>query len=423
MALLRVSVLLISSLRWLTSWVCGPHNRVDEASSRLGDPRVGALVGRERRRRFTPPGRHDRGASNSLAAWRMTEPPASVVLRGRRGESRVLERLVARVRAGESQVLVLRGESGVGKTALLDHLVTVASGCRIARVAGVQSEVELAFAGLHQLCAPFLAHFDRLPAPQRDALATAFGLHVGAPPDRFLVGLATLTMLAEVAEEGPLIIVLDDAQWLDRVSAQTLAFVARRLMAENVGLVLAVREPSDRTEFDGLRDLVISGLGDSDAAALLDSVVTWPVDKRVRERIIAETRGNPLALLELPRGLTPAQLAFGFGLSDGMPLTNRIEQGFIRRLEPLPDDTRRLLLAAAVEPVGDEALLWRAATWLGVGREAAAPAERSRPGGVRRARPLPPSAGALGGVSRGESERAAGGAPRAGRGDRCRRRS
>jgi DNA-binding CsgD family transcriptional regulator len=295
-------------------------------------------------------------------------------LRGRRNECEALEGLLAGVRAGESQVLVVRGEAGVGKSALLGYLLDRASGCRITRAAGVESEMELAFAGLHQLCAPFLDRLERLPAPQRDALGTAVGLSPGEPPDRFLVGLAVLSLLAEVAEEGPLVCIIDDAHWLDRVSAQTLAFVARRLLAERIALVFAVREPSEH-ELVGFGELVVRGLSDRDAGMLLDSVISGPVDEQVRDRIVAETRGNPLALLELPHGLSPAELAFGFGLPEAMPMASRIEEGFLRRLEPLPLQTRRLLLTGAVEPVGDVALLWRAAGELGIEPDAASAAE------------------------------------------------
>jgi DNA-binding CsgD family transcriptional regulator len=296
-------------------------------------------------------------------------------LRGRDEECEVLDRLLTGVRAGESQVLVIRGEAGMGKTVLLHYVAERASGCRVARAAGVESEMELAFAGLHQLSAPFLDRLERLPDPQRDALATAFGLSAGEPPDRFLVGLAVISLLADVAEEAPLVCLVDDAHWLDRVSAQTLAFVARRLLAERVALLFAVREPSNAHELAGLEDLVVGGLSESHACALLDSAISGPVDERVRDRIVAETRGNPLALLEMPRGMTAGELAFGFGLPDSMPMAGRIEEGFLRRLEPLPAQTRRLLLAAAVEPVGDLALLWRAAERLGVGADAAASAE------------------------------------------------
>ena len=296
-------------------------------------------------------------------------------LRGRRTERRALGQLIADAREGRSAVLVLRGEAGVGKTVLLGYVSDSAVGCRVARAVGVESEMELPYAGLHQLCSPLLGHLDGLPGPQRDALATAFGMTQGEPPDRFMVGLAVLSLVSEVVEEKPLICLVDDAQWLDRVSAQTLAFVARRLLAEPVALVFAVREPSDERELLGLPELVVRGLSESAARALLDSVISGPMDERVRDRIVAETRGNPLALLELPRGLSAAELAFGFGLPDAMPLESRIEQGFLRRLEPLSGDARRLLLVAAIEPVGDEAVFWRAVRRLGLGSGSAAEAE------------------------------------------------
>jgi DNA-binding CsgD family transcriptional regulator len=296
------------------------------------------------------------------------------VLRGRRDESEALDRLLASVRAGQSQVLVVRGEAGVGKSALLEYLVQSASGCRVARAAGIEYEMELAYAGLHQLCALMLGLRERLPGPQRDALETAFGLTSGPPPDRFVVGLAVLGLLAEVAEEQPLICVIDDAQWLDGTSALTLAFVARRLLAESVGLVFAQRQSSEVRELAGLPELLLGGLKERDAGALLDSA--WPgrLDEQVRDRVIAESNGNPLALLELPRGLAPAELAGGFGLADMAPLADRIEQSFLRRLDSLSDDARRLLLLAAAEPVGDMTLLWRAAGGLGLGADAAASA-------------------------------------------------
>src|SRR3954467_8962585 len=220
------------------------------------------------------------------------------VLLGRRSECETLDRLVATVRAGQSAVLVVRGEAGVGKSALLVYLIERASGRRIARAAGVESEMELPFAGLHQVCGPMLDRLDRLPAPQRDALATAFGLSAGEPPDRFLVGVAVLSLLAEGAEDGPLVCAIDDAQWQDRESAQTLSFVARRLLAEAVGVVFAVREPSATQDLAGLPEIVLSGLNDGDAAALLRSVIPGRLDDRVSDRIITEARGNPLALLE-----------------------------------------------------------------------------------------------------------------------------
>jgi hypothetical protein len=273
------------------------------------------------------------------------------VLHGRRIEREALDELLEAVRGGQSRVLVVCGEPGVGKTALVDSAIRSASGFRVARAVGVESEMELAFAALQQLCAPMLDRLDRLPAPQRDALGVAFGLRAGNPPDRFLVGLAVLSLLAEAAEEQPLLCVVDDAQWLDRSSAQALVFVARRFLAESVALLLVTRDPSD--ELTGFPGLVVEGLRNDDARALLGSALREPLDERVRERIVAETRGNPLALLELPRGLTPAELAGGFGLPDALPLSGRIEDSFRRRLAGLPAETQRLLLVAAAEPVGD----------------------------------------------------------------------
>jgi DNA-binding CsgD family transcriptional regulator len=283
--------------------------------------------------------------------------------------------LLADVRGGQSRVLVLRGEAGMGKSALLEYLLDGASGCRTARTAGVESEMELAFAGLYQLCAPFLDRLERLPGPQREALETVFALSEGPPPDRFLVGLAVLGLLSDVAQDRPLVCVVDDAQWQDRAAAQCLGFVARRLLAESVALVFAVREPSDAPDLAGLPELMIRGLGGADARALLDSVTPGRLDESVCDRIVAETRGNPLALLELPQGLTAAELAGGFGLPDILPLSTRIEQSFLRRLTSLPPETRRLMVVAAAEPVGDVTLLWRAAGRLGLGAEAAAPAQ------------------------------------------------
>jgi DNA-binding NarL/FixJ family response regulator len=302
---------------------------------------------------------------------------AGLALRGRRHECEILDDLVVNARAGSGRALVVRGEAGVGKTALLEHLVERASGCQVARAAGVESEMELPFAALHQLCAPMLHHLDQLPGPQRNALATAFGLREGEPPDRFLIGLAVLSLLAEAGEDRPLLGLVDDAQWLDRMSAQTLAFVARRLLADHVALVFAMREPANLHDLTGLDELVVGGLGRNDARALLLSVIGGPVDEPVLERILSETRGNPLALLELPRSLTSAELAGGFVVSDLTPVASRVEQEFLRRLQPLPADTRMLVLAAAVEPVGDAAMLWRAAERLSIGSDAAAPAERS----------------------------------------------
>jgi DNA-binding CsgD family transcriptional regulator len=289
-------------------------------------------------------------------------------------ERGVLDRLVDAVRDGESRALVLRGEPGVGKTVLLDHLAGRASraGCRVERAAGVQSEMELAFAGLHQLCAPMLDHLDRLPVPQHDALRTAFGVASGPPPDRFFVGLAVLSLLSEAAGERPLICVVDDQQWLDQASAQTLGFAARRLGADPVGLVFAARDQG--ADLAELPELEIRGLRDDAARELLESALAGPLDARVRELIVAETRGNPLALLELPRGLTPAELAGGFGLPGAAPLTGRIEYSFRRQLDALPDQTQRLLQLAAADPSGDRSLVWRAAGRLSIPIQAGAPA-------------------------------------------------
>jgi DNA-binding CsgD family transcriptional regulator len=294
------------------------------------------------------------------------------VLRGRRRECAALDAILDGVRHGRSAVLVLRGEAGVGKSALLDYASAAATGLRVARAAGVDSEMELAFAGLHQLCGPLLDRIDRLPEPQREALETAFGLAAGQGQDRFLLGLAVLSLLSEVAGKAPLVCIVDDVQWLDRASVDALAFVARRLYAESVAVILATRESTD--DLSGLPEQDVEGLDDDDARALLASVAGGPLDERVRDRIVAETRGNPLALTELPRGLTAAELAGGFALP-AAPLSGRIEASFRQRFEKLPEDTRRLVLAAAAEPVGDAALLWRACAQLGIGAEAAAPAE------------------------------------------------
>jgi DNA-binding CsgD family transcriptional regulator len=297
------------------------------------------------------------------------------VLRDRTSECATLDRLLEAVRTGESQALVVRGEPGVGKTALLDHMVGRASRFRVMRAAGVQSEMELAFAGLHQLCAPMLDRVDGLAKPQRSALLTAFGMHDGPAPDHFLVGLAVLGLLAEVAEERPLLCVVDDAQWLDHASIQTLTFAARRLEAESVAMVFAVRGPGEVAELAGLADLLVAGLPDGDARALLDSALSWPVDEQVLDRIVAETRGNPLALLELPRGLTLGELAGGLGpIGTAVALPTQIEDSFRRQLAPLDAGTRRLLLVAAAEPLGDPVLVWRAVERLGIGVEAAGPA-------------------------------------------------
>jgi DNA-binding CsgD family transcriptional regulator/tetratricopeptide (TPR) repeat protein len=318
-----------------------------------------------------------RASESPTADGRRADSEVRRPLRGRHRESETLDRLLHDVRSGRSGVLVVRGEAGVGKTALLQHLVRQASGCRVTSAVGVESEMELPFAGLHQLCGSMLDRLDQLPGPQRDALGVAFGLTAGDAPDRFLVGLAVVTLLSAVSEDRPLVCVVDDAQWLDRASAQTLGFVARRVLAESVALVFGVREGPETHELEGLPELMVEGLRDDDVRALLARVVHGRLDERVADRIVAETGGNPLALLELTRGLTPAELAGGFGLPDAPALSARIEASFLRRLEQLPAETQRLLLVAAAEPVGEPGLVWAAGERLGIGVEAAAPAAAS----------------------------------------------
>ena len=304
---------------------------------------------------------------------RFLEAGRRQVLRGRSSECALLDDLVSAVRRGESRSLVLRGEAGIGKTALLEYLVASASDLTVIRAAGVESEIELAYASLHQLCMPLLDRLDRLPAPQRQAMEVVFGLSAGGAPDRFLVGLAVLSLFAAVAEERPLLCVVDDAQWLDQASGLTLAFVARRLLAEPVGIVFGAREPGG--ELRDVPELEVQGVRNGDAHALLNSAVRFKLDDAVRDRIVAETRGNPLALLELPHGLTATQLAGGFGLLGAQALTGRIEESFVRRLALLSADGRRLLLVAAAEQAGDPLLLWRAAERLGLGPADAEAAE------------------------------------------------
>jgi DNA-binding CsgD family transcriptional regulator len=297
-------------------------------------------------------------------------------LLGRNAELAVLNEVLDGAREGRGCVLVVRGEAGVGKSALLDYVAEQASGCRLARAAGVESEAELTYAGLQQLLdASMLERSEHLPIPQRDALRVVLGLQQGSTPERFLVGLAIFGLLCGIAEERPLVCLIDDVQWLDRASIQVLAFVARRLAAEPIAMVFAVRTLSEEQELDGLPNLVVEGLAGHHARRLLASAVAGRLDEQVRDRIVAETRGNPLALLELPRSLTPAQMAGGFGRPDAQTLSGRIEQSFLRRIESLPDAARELLFVAAAEPVGDVTLLLRALDTLGIATDAVVPAE------------------------------------------------
>ena len=301
---------------------------------------------------------------------------ATKPLWGRQRERAALSQLLSDVRSGRSRVLVLRGEPGIGKTALLDDLVARAGDVVLIRGAGAESEAELAFAGLHQMCSQMIQEkLDLLPAPQREAIRVAFGESSGPPPNPFLLGLSVLNRLADAAEDQPVLALVDDAQWLDRASAQTMAFVARRLDAEAVGMIFAVREPVE--PLAGLPELVVSGLAPEDARDLLGTALTGPVDQMVRERFIAETRGNPLALLELSGGLTAAELGNASGRDDSRGLWVRLEETFQHRVEGLSAGARMLLLIAAAEPAGDPVLLWRATDLLGVPRDAADPLAES----------------------------------------------
>jgi DNA-binding CsgD family transcriptional regulator len=297
------------------------------------------------------------------------------LIRGRSTELARLDALLEAARAGQSGTLVLRGEAGIGKTALLDYVASGADEARVLRADGVEAEMELPFAALHQLCAPVLGGLGRLPAPQCDALRIAFGLSSGAQPDRFLVGLAVLTLLSDAAETEPLVCILDDAQWLDRSSAQVLSFVARRLEAEGVLMLFAERDSDQAGELAGLPELPVERLSSAEARELLAAANLGVLDESVRDRIVAEAHGNPLAVLELPRALLPASLAGGFAVSDASPLEGRIAASFRARVKELPGETQRLLLLAAAEPLGDPVLLWRAAAELGLAAEAVAPAE------------------------------------------------
>ncbi len=295
-------------------------------------------------------------------------PPSGLF--GRTGELEILGRLIANARSGRSAVLVVRGEPGIGKTELLRHLTAEASGFGVARVAGFESELELPFAGLHQLCAPMLGRLGSLAEPQRRGLSVAFGLASGDSPDRFLVALAALSLMAEASEEQPMLCVVDDAQWLDQASAQVLGFVGRRLLAESIALVFAIRTPApgdpSPNHLAGLPELRLGGLDEQSARALLATVTPGPLDESVRARILEEAHGHPLALLELYRGRSAADLAGGFALPDAGDLPRRIEDQYAARLGELPTEVQRLILLAAADPVGDPALILRAARVLGL---------------------------------------------------------
>src|SRR5262245_29040576 len=291
---------------------------------------------------------------------------------GRASECRALDELLDGVRGGHSRVLVVRGDAGMGKSALLQQVVTSAKDFRVEIATGVESDMELPFAALHQLCAPMLDRLDALPEPQRDAMHGAFGLHPPRPADRLLIGLAVLNLLSVVSDEGPLLCVVDDAQWLDRASLQVLAFVTRRLLAERVGLAFATR--SELSELDGFPELAVEALRDGDAKTLLSTVLHVPLDERVRDRIVSETYGNPLAIVEWPRGMKPADFAGGFAMPASLPMVDRIEERFRRRLAALPEPTTRFLTVAAADPVGDPVIVWSAASALGVEASDATPA-------------------------------------------------
>ena len=314
-----------------------------------------------------------RGGENRT--WGVRLQGAALGLLGRTDECAILDQLADQVAGGAGRVLVLRGDAGSGKSALLDYFTRRTTEWRLTTAAGVESEMELAHSALHQLCAPLLeSHLDRLPGPQRDALAVVFGRTAGPAPDRLMVGLATLTLLAEAAEDGPLACVIDDAQWLDRASAQVLAFVARRLLAEPIALVGAARRGAGDDFLPGMPELTVGGLDEDDARHLLLTGVHGPLDEAVADQIVMESHGNPLALLELPRTWSAADLAGGYGLPAGHRVAGRIEQSYRLRLDRLPAGTRLLVLAAAADPLGDPTLLHRAVETLGLDMTAALPA-------------------------------------------------
>ena len=311
-------------------------------------------------------------------AREVNEVRADVALVDRSAEREALRGLLARAADGYSGALVLRGEVGVGKTALLNETVAAAAagGMQTIRLTGVEPETHLSYAGLHWFLLPFADHLERLPAPQRDALRSTFGLVAGPPADRFLVALAVLTLLAEAASAAPLVCVVDDVQWLDPESAVVLGFVARRLYAERVVLLFAVRQPAgELPALAGLPELAIAGLDEGAALELLASLVPGPLSPAVGARIVAETGGNPLALMEVALELSPAQLAGVELLPEPLPVGGSLEEAFGRRVSRLPAEAQLLLAVAAAEPTASQALVWRAAGQLGIDPDAAASAD------------------------------------------------
>ena len=318
---------------------------------------------------------------------------------GRTHEREHLDAVLAQARDGQSAVLVVRGEAGIGKTALLRYAARQASGLRITEVEGIQAEMELSFAGIHRLCAPMLGGLEVLAEPQQNALRVAWGMASGDTPDRFLVAVAVLNLLSATAEKRPLLCLVDDAQWLDAASVQALGFVARRLVAEPMAMIFSLREPITTGALDGLPQLPVQGLDEPDARALLSRAVPGPLDDRVRDRIIAETEGNPLALIELSQRMSRSERAGGFAPPAGGDVPSQLEERYMRRISALPTATQRLMLLAAAEPLGDAGLLWRAAERLSLDPGALGAGDGSRVAGYRRPRSVPPPPGALGGVS------------------------
>ena len=299
---------------------------------------------------------------------------ATPAFRGRARECEALDQLLAVVRAGASSVLVIRGEAGIGKTSLLQYCRRRAAGCRVTEIAAVESEMELPFAALHQLCTPMLGELDSLPEPQAHAVRVAFGLSVGITPNPFMIGLAVLGLLAESSAKEPLVWLIDDAQWLDEATSQVLGFVGRRLLAEPVALIFASRESGETSALSPLPRLTLEGLDPHNARALLTAGIPRQLDEEVRDRIIAETRGNPLALLELPKGMGPGELAGGFGVPTSGTLTRHMEDHYVQRILSLPERTQQLMVVAAADPTGSAILVWQAARALGIARDAAGPA-------------------------------------------------